>query len=217
MPPHRVYIETHLGGGSVLRHKRAAEHSIGIERDSAVVGWWRANPVPGVDVYEGDATEFLRSFPFTGEELVYSDPPYVPSSRRRNRCYRSDYDDHAHVQLIRVLRGLPCPVMLSGYPSDLYSSLLGDWRTATIAVASHVGLREEIIWFNFDPPNYLHDHGHLGSNFRERERIRRRVRRWVNRLDEMPISERNAVISALLEKYPQLPTTLHLLSHDVLS
>jgi len=31
MPPHSVYIETHLGGGSVLRHKRPAKRNIAIE------------------------------------------------------------------------------------------------------------------------------------------------------------------------------------------
>jgi site-specific DNA-adenine methylase len=40
MPPHRTYIETHLGGGAVLRHKRPAETNIGLEKDEAVVERW---------------------------------------------------------------------------------------------------------------------------------------------------------------------------------
>lgn len=37
MPRHRVYIETHLGGGSIMRHKKLAAASIGIEIDAAVI------------------------------------------------------------------------------------------------------------------------------------------------------------------------------------
>lgn len=35
--PHEVYIETHLGGGAVLRHKRPAGRNIGIERNGQVI------------------------------------------------------------------------------------------------------------------------------------------------------------------------------------
>lgn len=33
IPPHRVYIETHLGGGAIMRHKRPARQNIGIDLD----------------------------------------------------------------------------------------------------------------------------------------------------------------------------------------
>jgi len=34
MPPHEVYIETHLGGDAVMRNKRPAERNIGLERQA---------------------------------------------------------------------------------------------------------------------------------------------------------------------------------------
>ena len=34
MPPHDTYIETHLGGGALMRRKLAALHNIGIDRDA---------------------------------------------------------------------------------------------------------------------------------------------------------------------------------------
>ena len=41
MPPHDRYVETHVGGGAVLRHKLAAKKSIGIDLDG------REQPPPG--------------------------------------------------------------------------------------------------------------------------------------------------------------------------
>ena len=37
MPPHETYIETHLGGGSIIRNKRLAMRNIGIEIDPETV------------------------------------------------------------------------------------------------------------------------------------------------------------------------------------
>ena len=34
MPPHDTYIETHLGGGAIMRRKPAARHNIGIDLDA---------------------------------------------------------------------------------------------------------------------------------------------------------------------------------------
>jgi len=41
--------------------------------------------------------------------------------------------------------------------------------------------------------------GHLGEDFRERERIKRKVNRWKAKLEKMPILERRAVSAALAE------------------
>jgi len=37
MPPHEIYIETHLGGGAIMRNKYPAKRNIGIEIDSQVI------------------------------------------------------------------------------------------------------------------------------------------------------------------------------------
>jgi len=40
MPPHRVYVEAFLGGGSVMRKKRPAKLNIGIDKDPGVIHKW---------------------------------------------------------------------------------------------------------------------------------------------------------------------------------
>ena len=57
----------------------------------------------------------------------------------------------------------------------------------------------EWLWFNFQPPQTLHDYRYLGRNFRERERIKRRVQRWKIRLLKLPTLERHALLTALEE------------------
>ena len=59
----------------------------------------------------------------------------------------------------------------------------------------------EWLWFNFPAPVALHDYRYLGEDFRERERIKRKKQRWVNRLHTMPTLERRALLNAIAEAW----------------
>ena len=150
-------------------------------------------------IVNGDAVRFLRSYNFKGDEFVYADPPYVMSSRSTQRAiYRYEYSDQDHVELLACLRALPCPVMLSGYASSLYDELLADWHTHTFEAQTRGGgMATEWLWMNYPTPVALHDYRYLGDNFRERERIKRKKQRWVNRLNRMDVLERRALLAAL--------------------
>jgi site-specific DNA-adenine methylase len=189
LPPHLTYIETHLGGGAVLLHKKPARMSIGVDRDPAVIRSWQ-HLFPSLASYiEGDAVEFLASHRLSGDDLVYCDPPYLPSTRRRARVYRHDYGETDHVRLLETLRKLPCRVVVSGYPSELYDEFLSGWQSQRYSAKAHDGIRQEKIWFNFDTPVRLHDTRHLGRDFRERQTIKRRLQRLQTRISTLSPQE----------------------------
>ena len=197
MPPHRVYIETHLGSGAVLRHKLPAEINIGIDIDQSVIERWENQQFTKI-IYK-DAVTFLNNYHFIGDEFVYADPPYLCLTRRSPRSpYLHDYTIEQHRKLLEVLLRLPCNVMLSGYQSDLYDEYLTDWRTIRFQTRVRSGsFAEEIVWMNYPKPDALHDYRYLGCDYRERARIRKRVKRWKVRLEELPILERKAIIEEI--------------------
>lgn len=201
MPAHSTYIESHLGGGAVMRHKKPAKANIGIDRDDKVIERWRQLPEV-CELVAGDATEYLRTYAFRGGELVYADPPYLKSTRRSSGAlYRYDLDETDHVRLLDVLKGLPCMVMVSGYASPLYDDALASWRRVSFMAKTHVELREECVWLNFEAPAQLHDGTHLGSTFRERQSVKRRHQRWIDRLDHMPAVERGHLLALIRDRY----------------
>ncbi|HJW53990.1 MAG TPA: DNA adenine methylase [Burkholderiaceae bacterium] len=200
MPPHRQYIETHLGGGAVMRHKRPADRQIGIDLDPDVVTNWRTNWSTMCEAVHGDAVDYLGNAQLDGDTVIYADPPYHPDTRRRSRVYRFDYSVRDHERLLDCLTGLPCKILLSGYPSSLYERKLAGWSVHRFNMRTHVDTREEWVWFNFPTPKVLHDDRYLGDNFREREVIRRRQMRIRDRIDQLSIVEQQALCAWLSNK-----------------
>lgn len=196
IPPHRIYIETHLGGGAVLRNKSPAELNIGIDLDPAVIGTFQGFG-PRYQFLSMSAEEFLTSHRFAGDEFVYLDPPYWPESRRSSRkIYRHTYTTTEHLRLLRMINALPCPVMISGYDNKPYSEALRGWKKYFFNGTSHTGRREEVVWLNYEP-DLLHETTYLGETFRDRQTIRRKRFRWAARFSREPIPVRQAILSDL--------------------
>jgi DNA adenine methylase len=189
MPPHRRYIETHLGGGAVMRHKQSATQQVGTDLDPAVINLWRRRWPDICEIVHGDAIEVLRGLPLDADTVIYADPPYHPDSRRRSRVYRYDYTLADHEHLLECLAALPCKVMISGYASPLYAQRLAGWSLHQFQARTRVDTREECVWFNFPKPHILHDDRYLGGGFRERELIRRRQHRLRRRLEMLSCAE----------------------------
>ncbi len=195
MPPHGAYIETHLGGGAIMKRKPPALRNIGIDLNARSIRTFRCDYE--VELVHGCCHRFLAGFPFEGNELVYSDPPYLHSVRKSERRYRFDYEEADHAALLELLKGLPCAVMISGYPSALYDRALQDWHSVSLQVMNQAGVVTEKIWFNF-APGRPHWHSCAGRNFTDRQRIKRLAESWARRYRSMPPGERLAVLSAVL-------------------
>ena len=203
MPRHDVYIETHLGGGAVMRHKRPATTNIGIDADASVLDSWAQTPGINIDLVHGRAEDFLAAYHFTGTELLYVDPPYLPETRRRAKVYRCEYDVEDHVRLLHMLVGLPCMVLVSGYESALYDDILRGWSKHAFRAKTHVDVRLETLWFNYETPTLLHDNRYMGANFRQRQDSKRRLERLKEKVGAMDPCERAAFTAWLHEAYPQ--------------
>lgn len=216
IPPHDVYIETHLGGGAVMRQKRPAAVNIGIDLDPAVISSWRSaidkNEVETLTVINADAARWLADyrelFEFSGREFVYADPPYLMETRKGGKLYDFEYTLQDHIDLINVLKTLPCMVMISGYWSELYGKMLQGWNTHHFEAQTRRGLATEWLWFNYPEPDALHDYSFLGSTYKERERIKKKRDRWVSRLLRTPALERQAILEGLLDCSPAVSTEM---------
>lgn len=216
LPAHRLYLEPFAGLAAVGRLKRPSTLDVFIEKDERTVRTLARllRPVriiegaldPLAAVVEGRSPVLVRGDCLTldpakvpAEAVVYCDPPYLGSTRRRDqRYYRHELrGELEHEAFLAWALALPARVLVSGYNSALYSARLGAWRRIDFGAGTRGGRAVESLWCNFAPPLELHDTRFVGAGFRERERIRRKVKRWVRKFQALPLPERAAIREAL--------------------
>lgn len=108
-----------------------------------------------------DALDVIRDYGSHPENLLYCDPPYLGSTRTRNsrRTYMHEFaEEGEHEALIHALRQCRAAVILSGYDSELYRELLGDWHRVAYSTWTGNGIagdagrltasRTEVLWSN---------------------------------------------------------------------
>lgn len=157
-----------------------------------------------VQVMQGDGIEWLHRAAGECEPdwLIYCDPPYHLSTRSKMSLYRYEMTDADHRRFLRAVLKLRCPVMVSGYRCDLYMSQLAGWKLSTrMVITRGRTLAEECVWSNAEAAE-VHAIGmtydQLGTDYRERERVSRLVKRWGADFSKRPARERRAILFALL-------------------
>ena len=217
MPPHDLYVEPFLGSGAILRRKRPARaRNVGIDADPEVTASYGWAADRGFEIVTADALAWLAQNPLSADALIYADPPYLMSVRSSQRpLYAREFaTDAQHDQLLSILTLTPARVIISGYDSPLYNSRLSRWQRRSWSVTKRNGSRaEEVVWFNFEPPEVLHDYRFIGRDFHDRTRIWRKIRRWQAKLNALPPIERNAIVSGILT--PELALRTRDVGNDV--
>jgi DNA adenine methylase len=202
-PTHYSYAEPFVGSGAIFRRKRSARYSELIDLDPDVVDFWRSQCAPGVSIIRGDGIRWLAKHgPFDRDWLIYVDPPYPLKTRTKKKLYgRFEMTDEQHKELLKVLCTLNANVVISSYASPLYLRYLSMWWHTSFRVVTRGGtMRDEHVWCNFTPgkTNEL-TRPYAGTDYRDRERIKRKVKRHVAQFEKMPAHERQALLNALLE------------------
>jgi DNA adenine methylase len=205
LPAHAYYTEPFAGLGSIFRRKSPALRSYLVDCDPRVVDWWHRRRDPGAIVHCGDGIRWIElAAEWAGHEtMIYCDPPYLLSTRTKKRLYARELSSIDHRRILRACRRCQCHVAISGYPSRMYSSELRDWPCFERNVITRGGvMRTECLWTNYDPgttPTSLAmEYSALGGDFRERERVSRKIRRWASRIQGLPRHERRALLLSLI-------------------
>lgn len=120
----------------------------------------------GVLIENRPAIDIMRGHD-SPQALHYVDPPYMHDTRvrgaQKGRYYRHEMDDEQHAELLATLNTPQGMVVLSGYPSELYTQALEGWtinRTSARISAGRGGdTRTECLWINPACMNALHSRG----------------------------------------------------------
>lgn len=110
-----------------------------------------AERLRGVQIENRPALDVIRQFNCENV-LFYCDPPYLFDTRY-GKQYKHEMNDPMHEEFLDTLLKHKGMVLLSGYDSGLYNSMLKGWTKVTReAYTQRNSKRTECLWMNFDPP-----------------------------------------------------------------
>lgn len=84
------------------------------------------------------------------DTLIYLDPPYLQSLRKRN-IYKYEFSDDQQKNMLELIKSSKSRIVLSGYDNELYNDCLSGWNTAEKETLAQFGFhRVEKLWMNFE-------------------------------------------------------------------
>ncbi|YCH23115.1 DNA adenine methylase [Pseudomonas sp. D1-3] len=161
----RTIIRAQMGFGSAGATKGKTGFRIDTKREYGTAqALWAEYPesiaeigqrLSGVLIENRPAIEVMRAHD-ARQTLHYVDPPYMHDTRylgaKHGRYYRHEMTDEQHAELLAALLELEGMVVISGYPCELYDSMLLGWdrreTSARISAGRGTATRTECIWLN---------------------------------------------------------------------
>lgn len=89
-------------------------------------------------------------------------------------------------------------IAISCYPNKIYQDRLRQWNLFEFESMIRQGKAREQLWMNYKAPKVLYDYQHVGENFSERQRIKRKIARELEKLKGLTELEMNAIIQAIV-------------------
>ncbi len=204
IPAHETFVSGFLGFCAVLRYKRPAARSIGIELDPAVVAAWRKAKQPitmSLAIRETDFFKHYSDLPlYDPETFLYLDPPYPHSTRKSNHRYNHELSDEQHAELLAIANRINCKVAISTYDNPLYQSALSSWRKISFTAQTRGSKpATETLYMNYPEPSpaQLHDARFTGDGFRDREKSKRRIDTILRKIDRLEPHEYARLLTEL--------------------
>lgn len=117
--------------------------------------WGFARRLKHVQIEQDDALAVIPRYDTT-QTLFYVDPPYLSATRGRRwrrSAYLHEYTEEQHRLLASALHRVRGMVVLSGYFSELYDQLYGDWSLYRRVAHKDNGTQREAVECLWLSPN----------------------------------------------------------------
>lgn len=204
IPQCDVYIEPMVGNGGIFHALNLPALKVINDIDARVIAAYDvAGSQSKILVFNYCYKHIIdMCHSFSDKKFVYFDPPYLFDTRKSQKpLYKFEWTEADHIEFLTLAVSIKSNCMISHYPCELYDTMLAGWRTHDFQSMTRNGLRTERIYMNYPEPAILQDYRYIGTDYRERQRIKRKINRWINKLAGLPNDERTAILSVVMAKY----------------
>lgn len=132
------------------------------------------------------------------DTFIFLDPPYHHETRPNNtEIYKHEFTHWDHVKILTMILKLKCNVMIIHPVHFLYDIVLDHWRTIDVKIRYHNKTSIERIYMNYPAPQLLQTNAVLGNDCWDRQRIKRKGDRLINKLKKLPVLEQKYLIERI--------------------
>jgi hypothetical protein len=168
--------------------------------------------IKGIDIENLDYKDLIDKYDCasSGRAVFYFDPPYLKETRSwKGDYYNYGWSKEDHDKFLSIATTVKSNCMISHYPCSFYDGRLPDWRKILFKSMTRAGLRTECLYMNYPYPVLLQDYKSVGENFTDRQRIKRKVERLINKLKKEQDEERSAILSSIIEHFSYMGSRRH--------
>tara|TARA_R110000744_G_scaffold225246_4_gene343675 strand:- start:706 stop:1449 length:744 start_codon:yes stop_codon:yes gene_type:complete len=216
IPPHKTFIVPFTGHCGITRNILPSEHIFLNDYDYKVFEAW-------LDYTISDSTnvsfknrlslsnqhfevffKFLEyeSFYDHYDTVIYCDPPYRHSDRKSDHTYNVEMTEEEHITLLGTIKAFQnSNVLISTYDNELYKEMLNGWNKISFTSQTRRGKATETVYYNYEPPEKLHDYSYIGNNYKKREQYKLKRFRLIDKFERMTPLERNYFLDAIKTRY----------------
>lgn len=209
IPRHKIYIELFAGSGSIcklLHDDIIPGDTVEIylnDIDSAVTAEYNFK-VP-VKVYNLNCFDIFKFniFPMANTDtFIFMDPPYEHETRKNNtKIYTHEFTRDDHIKLLNTVRDLKCNWMLIHPDCKLYNEALEGFRKVQLKIRYNRKTSIENLYMNYDTPDFLQTTKYIGVDCWDRQRIKRKSDRTIQKISSLPPGEKQFILSAIKNKF----------------
>ena len=200
IPDSKKILIPFIGSGQIFKRLDHSRSSIYInDYDSGVVANYQASS--GIEVFNYDFRKFLE-LTDTNDCFIYLDPPYLLDTRNGNEYYEFELSEKDHFELIKHLNTTNSMYLLNHPPALQYSQNLLCSSIEEYDYMTRGGLKKDCLWMNYNPADIaLNTYAYLGSDFTERQQIKRQLNNIIGKLDKLPFHKRDSIIRDLIAHF----------------
>lgn len=203
IPLFSIYYELFAGSGAIAKilvGKGVSSQSSIILNDLDHTVNFMLKNIPGSTVINFNALDLIQSELIVSamvETFIFCDPPYLHSTRSDDQLYKFEMSEVDHVQFLSSLLQLKCNVMVIHPVCSLYDEMLSKWNKIEVKIRYNKKTSLEALYMNYSTPWTIQSTSYLGANCWDRQRIKRKGDRLINKLKQMPHLERQYILDRI--------------------
>ncbi len=203
-PPHSRYVELFAGSAQIAQKKKHVDNTLLVDKYVSAIPQSFVTTMPGIVVIQGCAIQWLRdNNTDMVDTLIYADPPYIISERlSKKKLYKFELTDQNHIEFLNLCKQSAAKIVISHYKCALYDRELASWEQKVVKCSYRGSVVDECIYYNFAAAGETHTTTFSGKNKTDRQRIKRKAKRWLDNFERLPTYEQQAILEGLkLRKY----------------